>query len=420
MFTRKTIGFIYLLAVLLPAIVLVTVIPARPQSNQRAKLEKSKKNIEQEITYTNNLLSETRKSRQLSVNRVVILNNQIQKREKLINTISNQVDDLYGQIDYNQQSLGQLRDELARLKKEYGELIYETYKNRNASDRLMFIFAAKDFNQAFQRLKYFQQYREYRKEQVALIMKTQVKINGTITQLNDQKNEKLGLLKAKETEKNKLTREKEEKKQTIAQLQQKEKDLKSKLKVKEKALRKLQTAIENLIAEEIRRSSSNTPAPKAGTPAPKSATTFNLTPAEKELSASFSNNKGKLPWPTEKGIISSTFGEHEHPVLKGIRTKNNGINIVTSGGSTVRAVFNGTVTGIMSIPNLNEVIIIRHGEYLTVYSNLETSYVKKGDKVKTKQSIGKVYTDPEESKTEMHFELWEGKKLLDPSVWLAH
>ncbi|MHC1706768.1 MAG: murein hydrolase activator EnvC [Bacteroidales bacterium] len=393
--------------------------PLWSQTNQRVKLEKNKKDIEQEIIYTNNLLSETRKSKQLSVNRVVILNNQIQKREKLINTISNQVDDLFGQIDYNQQTLEQLRNELSKLKKEYGQLIYQAYKNRNASDRLMFIFAARDFNQAFQRLKYFQQYSKFRKDQVSLIMNTQDKINGTIRQLSDQKNEKLNLLRSKETEKQKLTREKEEKKQTITQLQQKEKELKKKLKEKEKALKKLQTAIENLIAEEIRKSSANLPVSKPGSGTAKSTTTFTLTPEEKELSGLFSNNRGKLPWPTEKGIISSTFGEHDHPVLKGIRTKNNGINILTSGGSAVRAVFNGTVTGIMSIPNLNDVIIIRHGDYLTVYSNIETVYVKKGDKVKTKQSIGKLYTDPEESKTELHFELWEGKKLLDPSVWLA-
>jgi septal ring factor EnvC (AmiA/AmiB activator) len=404
---------------IVPVILLLWFSRGSSQSTQRDKLEKNKKDIEQDIVYTNNLLSETRKSKQLSVNRVVILNNQIQKREKLINTISNQVDDLYGQIDYNQQNLGQLQEELASLKKEYGQLIYQTYKNRNASDRLMFIFAAKDFNQAYQRLKYFQQYSNYRKSQVGLIMKTQDKINGTIRNLNNQKNEKLSLMSKKETEKQKLTREKDEKKQTITQLQQKEKELKSKLKEKEKALKKLQAAIENLIAEEIRKSAANKPEARPGKSEPKSTTTFTLTPEEKELSSSFSNNRGKLPWPTEKGIISSTFGEHEHPVLKGIKTKNNGINIVTSGGSTVRAVFNGTVTGIMSIPNLNDVIIIRHGEYLSVYSNIETPYVKKGDKVKTKQSIGKIFTDPDESKTELHFELWEGKKLLDPSLWLS-
>ncbi|MCX6269765.1 MAG: peptidoglycan DD-metalloendopeptidase family protein [Bacteroidetes bacterium] len=387
------------------------------QTNQRVKLEKSKKEIEEEIAYTNKLLTETKKSRQLSVNRVVILNNQIQKREKLINNINNQVNDLNDQVNINQMSLDELRQELTRLRKEYASMIYQTYKNRNAYNRLMFLFAARDFNQAYNRLQYFRQYSDYRHNQVALILKTQQRINTKIQELNTQKNDKLSLVKSKETEKERLQREKEEKNQTITQLQQKEKDLRTRLKEKEKALKRLQTAIENMIAEEIKKSTETNK--KTGTKTTTPPTTLALTPEEKELSSSFSSNRGKLPWPTEKGIVSSTFGEHEHPVLKGIRTKNNGINIVTAGGSNVRAVFNGTVTGIMSIPNLNEVVIIRHGEYLSVYSNLETVYVKKGDKVKTKQSIGKVYTDPDESKTEMHFEIWAGKTLLDPMNWLA-
>ncbi len=387
------------------------------QSNKRNTLEKNKKQIEEEITYTNKLLTETRKNRQLSVNQVVILNDKIQKREQLISTINSQVDDLYSEIDTRQQHLEQLQENLKSLKKEYARMIYQSFKNRSSYNRLMFIFAAKDFNQAYKRLKYFQQYSTFRHAQANLILKTQEEINNRIGELNGQKNEKLGLLKNKESEKSKLTQEKEEKSQTVSQLQQKEKELKKKLKVKENALKKLQIAIENLIAEEIKKSAG--PSKPGSGAKPSASPTLSLTPEEKELSSSFSTNKGKLPWPIEKGIISSTFGEHEHPVLKGIKTQNNGINIVTNGGSGVRAVFNGTVSGIMSIPNLNEVVIIRHGEYLTVYSNLETVNVKKGDKVKTKQNIGKVYTDPEESKTELHFEIWEGKRLLDPQQWLA-
>ncbi len=385
------------------------------QSNQRAKLEKNKKDLESEISYTNQLLSETRKSRQLSVNRVVILNNQIQKREKLITTINHQVASLYEQINNNQQELENLNSDQARLKKEYARMITQAYKNRNSYDRLMFIFAAKDFNQAWKRLKYYQQYSNHRKQQVLRIMQNQEKINRAILELNERKNEKLQLAKSKETEKSKLTREKEEKSQTVTQLKQKENELKKKLREKERALSRLQKAIQNLIAEEIRKSM---PLDKT-TNKTSAERTLSLTPEEKELSTSFTSNRGKLPWPTEKGIVASTFGEHEHPVLKGIKTNNKGINILTNGGSQVRAVFNGTVTGTMSIPNLNNVVIIRHGEYLTVYCNLEEVYVKKGDKIKTKQVVGKLYTDPDESRTELHFELWEGKKLMDPLIWLA-
>ncbi|HRY31508.1 MAG TPA: peptidoglycan DD-metalloendopeptidase family protein [Bacteroidales bacterium] len=401
---------------LLLALVLILLIPnLSAQSNQRAKLEKNKKDLESEINYTNQLLNETRKSRQLSVNRVVILNNQIQKREKLINTINHQVESLYDQISNNQQELENLNSDQARLKKEYARMITQAYKNRNAYDRLMFIFAAKDFNQAWKRLKYYQQYSNHRKQQVLRIMQNQEKINRAILVLNERKNEKLQLAKSKETEKSKLTREKEEKSQTVSQLKQKENELKKKLREKERALSRLQKAIQDLIAEEIRKSM---PVDKSSGKA-TTEKTLSLTPEEKELSSSFTSNRGKLPWPTEKGIVASTFGEHEHPVLKGIKTNNKGINILTNGGSQVRSVFTGTVTGTMSIPNLNNVVIIRHGEYLTVYCNLEEVYVKKGDKVKTKQAVGKLYTDPDESRTELHFELWEGKKLMDPLMWLA-
>jgi murein DD-endopeptidase MepM/ murein hydrolase activator NlpD len=150
-------------------------------------------------------------------------------------------------------------------------------------------------------------------------------------------------------------------------------------------------------------------------PAPENK--FALTPAEMQLSSSFAGNKGRLPWPTERGVVAATFGEHEHPVLKGIKTKNNGVDIATEKGRIARSVFDGEVTSTMTLPNYNNVVIIRHGEYLTVYSNLDQLYVKKGDKVKTKQKIGLIQTD-ETGKTTMHFELWQGKNLQNPEQWI--
>lgn len=399
---------------------IVLVFAGYPQANQRSKLEKSKKDLENEISYTNKLLTETKKNRQLSLNKVVILNTQIQKREKLISTISTEVDDIHGQISVNQDNLDRLKKELGRLKKEYAAMVYQAYKNNNAYNRLMFIFAAKDFNQAYQRLKYFQQFSEYRKIQITMIIGTQQKINSKIGELTNQKNEKLTLIDSKEKEKQKLTREKNEKSQTVAQLKQKEKELKKQLREKEQALNKLQHAIEVLIAEEIRKSAPKTTTLKTKSEKASTPATYTMTPEEKELSSSFATNKGKLPWPTEKGIISSTFGVHEHPVLKGIKTKNNGVNILTNPGSLIRSVFGGTVSAVMSIPNLNKVVIIRHGDFLSVYSNLESVTVKAGDKVKTKQTIGLIHTDSEESKSELHFEIWQAKKLMDPSLWLSH
>ena len=183
----------------------------------------------------------------------------------------------------------------------------------------------------------------------------------------------------------------------------------------EKAAKRLQKAIEDLIAEELRKARET--AKKTGTkPTPENA--FGLTPSEMKLSNSFAGNKGILPWPTERGVISETFGEHSHPVLKGIKTKNNGVDISTTQGATARAVFDGVVTSTMTLPNYNNVVIIRHGEFLTVYSNLREIYVKKGDKVTTKQKIGIIETD-ESGKTKLHFELWKGKILQNPEAWIA-
>lgn len=206
-----------------------------------------------------------------------------------------------------------------------------------------------------------------------------------------------------------------EKNQTIRELTQKEKDLLAELKKKKEAAAKLQNAIEDIIAQEMRIARES--AEERG--AVETETAFALTANEMELSKMFSTNKGKLPWPAEDGIISSTFGEHQHPVLKYVKTQNNGVDIQTSKGATARTVFDGIVTRVMSVPRYNNVVIIRHGEYLTVYSNLSVVFVAKGDGVKARQSIGMVYTDSKVSKTELHFELWKGNQLLNPQQWIS-
>ena len=383
---------------------------------EKEKLQLKKGQIEQEINYTNKLLDETKKSRETSLNQLIILKNKIDKREELLNTINSEVKSLAREIDSDQAKIKQLSGELEALKDEYARIIYYAYLNRNSYRRLMFIFASKDFNQAYQRLKYFQQYKSYRETQIREIQATQEKINQKIALLEEQKNIKTELQKKQARENQILTKEKDEKNSTVILLQKREKELRKTLKEKEVAARKLQTAIEKIIAEEIRLAAER--ASKSGV-ATTRLTDIALTPEEIELSNTFSNNQGKLPWPSERGIISGTFGEHPHPVLKGIKTKNNGIDILTNDGAMARAIFSGEVTSVMSIPNYNNIVIIRHGEFLTVYSNLADVYVKRGDKVEIKEIIGKVYTNPKESKTELHFEIWRGKTLLNPELWLA-
>jgi len=396
-------------------------IMAFPQ-DKREKLQRNKKQLEEEIRYTSSLLQETQKSKENSLHKLQILNNQIGKRQSLIDAMNNEIGQIDLDIDTQKVQIQKLGNELQRMKDEYARLIYYAYKNLNAYNRLMFLFASDDFNQAFHRLKYYQQYSAYRRTQAQLIFKTQAELTAQKKNLEQTKSDKMSLVGMKEQEKDKLTLEKDQKDKTVKELSKKEKQLLATLKEKQQAAEKLQREIEHLIAEEVKASAARAKkAEKTNTAAKteKDKTEMMLTPVEKQLSSTFAANKGKLPWPSERGIVTGTFGEHPHPVLKYVKVKNNGIDISTEKGATARAVFSGKVSRVMSFPNLNRVVIIRHGDYLTVYSNLEKVNVKDGDEVVTKQPIGIVHTNPEDSRTELHFELWLGKNIQDPQEWLA-
>ncbi len=383
--------------------------------DKKNELKQEKNKIEKEIKYTNNLLSETKKSKETSLNQLIILNNKISYREKLIAAINSEINIFNNKIDANNSNIKELTNELLSLKNEYAKMIYFAFKNKSLYDRLMFVFSSEDFNQAYKRLKYFQQYSAYRKTQVKLIKKTQDEINVKTKELETQKAKKLILLETREKEKVLLINEKNEKNNTIKKLANKEKELLKTLRAKEKESNKLKKAINAIIAEEIRLAAEKAKEAETKT----TSTIISLTPEESQLSNTFTENKGNLPWPSEKGIISSTFGEHRHPVLKKVKTKNNGINILTNKGASARAIYNGTVISVKSITNTNTAVIIRHGEYFSVYSNLDNVFVKRGDKVTTKQEIGLIYTSSSDFKTELHFEIWRGKTLLNPAYWIV-
>jgi septal ring factor EnvC (AmiA/AmiB activator) len=383
--------------------------------SQKDKLLDKKKQIESEIEYYKQLLSDTKKSKELSLNRVNLLKNQISKREDLIDEINSEVGLIDKQINENNQEIRKHQENLQVLKDEYARMIYNAYKSRHAYTRLMFIFAANDFDQAYQRLRYFQQYNDYRRKQVELIAETQGQILLKNKDLRQEKENKNQLLQSNEQEKQKLAIEKAEKDKALKGLKKKESEIKKALKEKQAEAAKLKGKIESLIAEEINKSAKKTNKTVTATTTARTV----LTPEEKLLSDNFISNKGKLPWPVESGVISSSYGEHPHPVLDGIKVKNNGIDIATKKGSAARAVFNGIVTSIIVITNTNKAVLIRHGDYFTVYSNLESVSVSKGQNVSTKQRIGTVYTGDSDGKTELHFEVWEGKLLCNPVLWLA-
>lgn len=404
--------------------------------NDKKLLQENKKKIEQEIRFTNQLLKETKKDKQNSLNQLIVLKNQINKREELITNISQEINVINSEINYTQNSVDKLIKDLSDLKAEYAKMIIAANKNRGSNNILMFIFASENFNQAFQRVKYYKQYSSFRKAQAQLIINKQTELSKKRLELQTQKQIQNQLLANNQTEKIQLTQEQEAKNKTVQQLQKTEKELLKTLRRKEAEAKKLQKDIENIIAEEVRKAKAASKLRAENKAKPnnniskknnkedevKPKTTSEIltdTPEEMALSNSFASNRGKLPWPSEKGIISSTFGNHSHPELPGIVINNDGIDITTNKGASARAIFNGEVSAVISGPNGNDVVIIRHGNFLTVYSNLTSVYVKRGEKVNTKQRIGMISTNEDDDKTILQFQIWKGNSKLNPAEWIA-
>jgi septal ring factor EnvC (AmiA/AmiB activator) len=387
------------------------------QTITKKDIQKKKEQLLKDIEFTNSLLSETKKKKEGSINQLVTLNKQISIREELIGTISDEIGDLNVQIAQNTIQIDTQEKELAELKKAYAKMIVYAYKNASGYKRLMFVFAAKDFNQAYKRLKYLQQYSIYRKKQAALIELKQKQLAQHRLDLLNKKTSKNVLLGSQKNEKTSLSNEKGEQEGLLQTLQEKENQLKKDLRAKQLVEVRLKRALEIIVRREI-----DNARKKAESEGKKNVTkdnVFTAAPEAFKLNASFELNKGKLPWPVEKGVITGTFGVHPHPALKGILINNNGIDINSSKGAMARAVFEGEVKGVVEIPGLYRTVIIRHGDYLSVYTNLEEVTVKRGDKVIAKQNIGSIHTDDKDSQTELHLEIWKGENRLNPAEWLS-
>lgn len=414
------------------------------QKPTKQSLESKKKKLNEEINEINSLLSETKASKKSSLNQLVAINKKISIREELIGTIVAEINHLTREIKQNEKEIDKLKENLNKLKAEYARMIYFAQRNKDSYSRLVFIFASGDFNQAYMRLKYFQQYSQFRKKQAAEITEAQKILLAKTNELKEKRHEKNVLLGNEEEEKVNLDKEKQDQEVVLTELQKKEKELKNELEKKKRDAENLQLAIKKLIEAEIKRKAEEAAKEAAAIVAKKAAEKKatkvksketkeegkevkevkkesgipELSDEAVELSNDFANNRGKLPWPVTKGYISEQYGEHEHPAIKGFMMFNNGIEICTSMGSHARAVFEGEVTGIAVSPTGGKLVIIRHGEYLSVYSNLGDILVKTGDKIAVKQSIGTVLHNEDEGKSSLNFQLWKGQKTMDPAAWL--
>lgn len=454
----KTMLKVVLLLVVLIAATLVA-------QEDKKKLETKKSKLEREISETNKELQQTKKNKAANLNQLVLINKKINKREELINELGGEINGIESQVMKLNDTIFRINKNLSDLKTEYAKLVYSTFRNRSAVNRLMFIFASENFNQAYKRIKYLRQYTNYRKAQVQEISEQQRLLATKKLELENTKSSKLTLKHRQEFERNSLANEKTEKDAKIKNLTSQEKKLLTKLRNNEAALNKLQSSIEALVAAEIRKANeekarkaealadknakagpaknakptaskaepskpasaektilpateATKPAASVAKPAATNSNSMSITAEDFALSGSFASNKGRLPSPVDKGTIISSFGEHPHPEFQNIKVKNNGIDILTSPGAPVKSVFEGEVSSTMFIANLNYVVIVRHGDYLTVYSNLNNITVKKGDKIKTRQVLGTAANEENGSKSRLHYEMWMGTTLLNPSVWL--
>jgi septal ring factor EnvC (AmiA/AmiB activator) len=373
-------------------------------------LQKKRDELNKQIQLTNQLIGDTEKSQKTTQSQLGLINSKIQYRKELIGTINSEIREINQKITENNALVESLEEDLARLKKEYADMIYRAYVNRNPYDKLLYIFSADDFYQAIKRSRYLSQYAKYRERQAELIEKTTEKLNTKLAELQVQKEEKNELLKSEKSEQDKLAADRNKQQSALASLKQESKKLKKTLDQQQKERNKLNKEIQRIIEAEIAASKKDN----------KGA--FVLTPEAAELSANFESNKGKLPWPVERGVITGTFGKHKHPVLPGITIENNGIDITTTKGEKVRSVFKGTVTSVFTIPGAGKNIIISHGAYRTVYTNLLEVYVTTGETVDTKQAIGVLMTDEEDKKTVAHLEIWKissaGTTKQNPASWI--
>lgn len=397
------------------------------EAQTKKQLEEQRNKLIEQIGFTKKQIEEVQKKKESSVNQLVTLRKQIQVRERLIENFSNDINLTQNQIDGLEVLIVALENDLAKLKAEYGKMLQVAYRNRSHYNNVILVLSAENFNQALRRLRYLQQYNSFRQTQVRLINQTQASLNKRKEQLEKKRQEKEGLLREEESQKTLLSYESEKTTQLVNKLQQNERNLRKELQEQEASRARLQRAIEDIIRrelEEARRKEAERMKKQGQKPgqvsAPKSTREeFELTPEAKALGADFEANKGKLPWPISKGFVSEAFGEHPHPVLKNVKVRNDGINLRTAQGAEVKAVFRGEVTAVVSIPGMQKAVIIRHGQYLTVYAHLEDVRVSKGSKVETGQVLGSVYFDDAENKAEMQLQVWKGTTKIDPQPWLA-
>jgi septal ring factor EnvC (AmiA/AmiB activator) len=370
----------------------------------KAELEEKRLKTLGEIAYVDNLLKTTAKEKTESMNAIKIIGKKLSLRESVIRGMREEIALLTDRIDLNTLAIVMMERDLVELKSDYARAVINSYRSQKGNPELVYILSAKDFNQGYKRLKYLQQVTKFRRRESEIIIELKTQIETSKEKLQNDLYRISDLKAREEQQKNLLQGEQERKQRMVKSLSNKEKQLKKELEDKKRIAKKIESEIARIIEEER-----------------KKAIKSDNTPEQKLIGESFAENRGRLPWPVEKGIITSHFGIQKHPVLKYLTEDNIGIEITSSGKIKARSVFQGEVVKIFAISGANMTVIVRHGKYLSVYANIVNVKVKPGDKILIKQDIGDVYSDPGNSyNCVLKFMIFETeKKYLDPESWIS-
>jgi murein hydrolase activator len=396
------------------------------QPTKQEQLEERKAKIQQEIQERQELLNSMKNKEKTVVSQLMIQKDKIQLKEKLIKTTEKQTKLLSDDIYNNQLKINQLNKDLEQLRKDYAEMIRKSYKSRSEESRAMFLLSSENFLQAYKRAQYMKQYASYRKSQGEEIKAKTIKLNNTTEQIKVQKSEKEKLIEEKEKEKEALEVERQEQEVIAKQIQKDKKRIVAEIKAKEQETKKIDAQIQRLIREAIAEANRKTAKSSASVSktstekkAIESSVNIVLTPEGKIVSDNFKSNKGRLPWPVDKGAITLGYGDQAHPVFKTLIIHNSGIEITTENGSNARAVFDGEVVQVQLITPVKKAVLIKHGDFFTVYQNLSSVNVKEGDKVSARESIGKIRTDGD-GKTTLKFMISQNTTYFNPVPWLSN
>ncbi|MGX1023126.1 murein hydrolase activator EnvC family protein [Psychroflexus sp. MBR-150] len=379
-------------------------------SQTQKELEKERQQIEQQIKQINSNLDETQSHRISAIEKVQTLNQRIAAAERLVRINNREANMLSREINANTQAIDKLRTQLKQLKAEYAQMVVDAYKSKSQQNRIMFLLSSDNFLQAYKRLQYMKQFAAYRKKQGKEIEIQTQQLQALNEKLFEQRQAKEQLLAQNRQTIEKLNKDKAAEKELIASIRKKESQYKKELERKQEKITEIDQLIQKLIREAIAAENK-----KLGS---TSNSRFKMTPEAKLLGGKFEDNKGKLPWPVVSGFVSRPYGTRHHAVVKTVMTKSEGVRIDTQQGAKARAIFDGEVSQIMVIPNAFKVVMIRHGQYISVYKNIDKLNVRKGDKVKRNQFIGTIGQDLTDGSTTLGFYIYKNSKTQNPADWI--